>query len=99
VEVFGAKPARHGGLLSAEVPGGRVDFIKVASAPAPSKGRAIDHIGFEVDDVEAFAARLKARGIKLDLEPTLVASINTRILFFTDPEGTYIELTQGLRGK
>ncbi|MEO8313562.1 MAG: VOC family protein [Pseudomonadota bacterium] len=99
VDVFGAKPARHDGLLSADVPGGRVDFMKVAAAPMGSKGRAIDHIGFEVDDVDAFAAKLRARGIKLDVEPKLVASVNTKILFFTDPEGTYIELTQGLRAK
>ena len=99
VDLFGARPARHEGMPSAEVPGGRVDFMQVEVARQGSRNRAIDHIGFEVDDVEAFAAKLRARGIKLDLEPTLVASIDTKILFFTDPEGTYIELTQGLRAK
>lgn len=61
-------------------------------------GRAVDHIGFEVRDLEAFCERLEAKGIALTTpyhrDPTLggigVATI-------TDPWGTVIELTEGLR--
>jgi catechol 2,3-dioxygenase-like lactoylglutathione lyase family enzyme len=99
VDVFGAEASTRMNLPSAVVPGGRVDFLKATGAPAPTQGRAIDHIGFEIDDMEAFAARLRAKGVKFDREPAAIEAIGLTIAFITDPAGTYIELTQGLRGK
>jgi hypothetical protein len=32
----------------------------------PTKGRSLDHIGFEVKDIDAFASKLQAAGSKLD---------------------------------
>jgi lactoylglutathione lyase len=101
VDTFGAEKSSRMNLPSAVVPGGRVDLLKAAADTTmePSKGRAIDHIGFEVDDLDAFAAKLRAKGIKFDREPEMIDAIGVKIAFFTDPAGTYIELTQGLRGK
>lgn len=96
---FGGKAAKSDGAWIVTVPGGRVEIVKAPAAVPGSRGRAIDHIGFEVADVDAFAAKLEGMGIKLDLKPTVVGPIATKILFFTDPQGTYIELTQGLRSK
>ena len=60
-------------------------------------GRAIDHIGFEVKNLEAFTKKLAAQGTKLD-EPirSVPAAKNLKITFITDPWGTRIELTEGL---
>ena len=101
IDTFGAEKSTRMNMPSAVVPGGRVDYLKAAAdAPtAPTKGRAIDRIGFEVDDLEAFAAKLRAKGIKFDREPAMIEAIGLKIAFITDPAGTYIELTQGLRGK
>jgi lactoylglutathione lyase len=101
IDTFSAEKSTRMNLPSAVVPGGRVDFLKAAAdtTMAPSKGRAIDHIGFEVDDLDAFAATLRAKGIKFDREPQMIDAIGVKIAFITDPAGTYIELTQGLRGK
>lgn len=101
IDTFGAEKSSRMNLPSAVVPGGRVDFLKAtADKPTePSKGRAIDHIGFEVADLDAFAAKLRAKGIKFDREPALIEAIGVKIAFIVDPAGTYIELTQGLRGK
>jgi lactoylglutathione lyase len=98
VDVFGMEVSSRRNLPSALVPGGRVDFQPADVAQAPTQGRAIDHIGFEVDDMDAFAARLRARGIKFDREPAKIEAINLTIAFITDPDGTYIELTEGLAG-
>jgi catechol 2,3-dioxygenase-like lactoylglutathione lyase family enzyme len=61
-------------------------------------GRAVDHIGFEVRNLEDFCKRLEAKGIKLTVpyrkEPAL-GNIGTAVI--TDPWGTVIELTEGLR--
>jgi catechol 2,3-dioxygenase-like lactoylglutathione lyase family enzyme len=71
--------------------------------PAPlagSKGRVLDHIGFEVKDLKAFTDRLTADGQKLDVPLTDATSkMGLKIAFTTDPYGTYIELTEGLNAK
>jgi uncharacterized glyoxalase superfamily protein PhnB len=57
----------------------------------------LDHIGFEVDHLEAFCRTLVADGVKFDVpykkDPTGLATAS-----LTDPWGTSIELTEGLRG-
>lgn len=67
VQVFGADVGERGGMPSALIPGGRIDVIAARGAtPKPSQGAAIDHIGFEVTDMNAFAARMERLGIKFD---------------------------------
>lgn len=98
LRVFGAEPGERRGLPSAVVPGGRVDFIPArGDAPAASRGGAIDHIGFEVDDLDAFATRMARLGIEFDFGPMTLDDLGLSIAFITDPAGTYIEITEGLR--
>jgi catechol 2,3-dioxygenase-like lactoylglutathione lyase family enzyme len=63
-----------------------------------TKGRAIDHVGFEVRGLPEFLQKLQAKGIKLT-EPyrKLPDMGNIGSAFVTDPWGTSIELTEGLR--
>ena len=56
----------------------------------------IDHIGFEVKNLEAFTKKLEAQGIKLAVAVRQVPALGISIAFITDPWGTYIELTEGL---
>lgn len=60
-----------------------------------TEGRAVDHVGFEVRDLEAFTAGLEARGITLT-EPYRVED-GLGVAVITDPWGTVVELTEGLR--
>jgi len=76
-----------------------VDFLTANEAPAPSKGRTLDHIGFEIKDLEAFCKKLDADGMKFDMPYRDVPAIGLKIAFIIDPVGTRIELTQGLEGK
>jgi catechol 2,3-dioxygenase-like lactoylglutathione lyase family enzyme len=70
------------------------------AGPAASKGRALDHIGFEVRDLKAFTDKLVAGGQKMDMNYNdMSAKIGLKIAFITDPYGTYIELTEGLNTK
>jgi catechol 2,3-dioxygenase-like lactoylglutathione lyase family enzyme len=96
-QVFSAELGERRGLPSAIVPGGRVDFLPAqGDVPRGSRGTAIDHIGFEVTDLEAFALRMEALDIAFDLAPTAVEAIDLKIAFITDPAGTSIEITEGL---
>jgi catechol 2,3-dioxygenase-like lactoylglutathione lyase family enzyme len=60
-------------------------------------GRAVDHVGFEVRNLEAFCKELEAKGIALTVPYRKIPERGIAIAFLTDPWGTYIELTEGLR--
>jgi catechol 2,3-dioxygenase-like lactoylglutathione lyase family enzyme len=62
-----------------------------------TQGRAVDHVGFEVRNLEAFCKELEAKGIALAMPYRRIPALNLGIAFITDPWGTYIELTEGLR--
>jgi catechol 2,3-dioxygenase-like lactoylglutathione lyase family enzyme len=97
VKVFGAEVGERAGMPSAIVPGGRVDVIAARGpTPKPTQGAAIDHIGFEVADMDAFAAKMESLGVKFDRAPARMDELNLTIAFITDPVGTYIEITEGL---
>ena len=63
----------------------------------PSKGRLLDHVGFEVTDLEAFVKKLEASGVTLDTPFRRDPELDIPSVFLTDPWGTTIELTEGLR--
>lgn len=96
VEVFGATPATRGSFISATLPGVELTFAASTTPVVPTRGRVLDHIGFEVKDLEAFTKTLEAMGITLDRPYTKVPGLNIAIAFIYDPWGTYIELTEGL---
>ena len=98
VKVFGAEARPATNFPTAVLPGVSLLF-SLSKTPVPgTQGRALDHIGFEVRDLEAFITKLTASGIKLDVEYRKVPALNIAVAFFTDPWGTYIELTEGLGG-
>lgn len=97
VKMFGARAGKRGNFEAADLPGVNLTFSKADQPVAPTKGRALDHIGFEVTGLEAFVKKLEAGGVKFDVPYRNVPALGISIAFFTDPWGTYIELTEGLR--
>ena len=97
VKTFGANAGKRGDFLAAMIPGGEVDFRKVDDAPAPTKGRALDHIGFEMTGLKAFCDKLQAGGVHMDVPYLELPQLGgLKIAFIIDPIGTRIELTEGL---
>jgi catechol 2,3-dioxygenase-like lactoylglutathione lyase family enzyme len=100
VKTFGAKAGKRGEFLAAMVPGGEVDFRKADAAPAPTKGRSLDHIGFEVKNLEAFCKKLEAEGMTFDVAYRVVPQLDgLKIAYILDPSGTRIELTEGFASR
>lgn len=93
---FGAIPGKRLNFDAADVPGANLTFSKSDGMRISTKDRAVDHIGFEVTNLAAFAKKLEADGIKLDRAPGLASNGTTKIAFLYDPWGAYIELTEGL---
>jgi hypothetical protein len=100
VNRFGAIPGELGDNLVADLPGTRFMryvLTKTPNAPIlPTKGRALDYIGFEVKNLQAFCKKLEASGLKLDVPYSKARHKSFASAMITDPWGTSIELTEGL---
>jgi catechol 2,3-dioxygenase-like lactoylglutathione lyase family enzyme len=94
-KTFGAKTNTRNGEPVAELPGVQLRFVKAASKQAPTQGRVLDHIGFDLNDLPTFAKKIEAEGVKLD-EPVRKGNsgANLFVTFLTDPWGIRIELIQ-----
>src|SRR5262249_34028398 len=101
VKTFGAGVGSRRNLPSAMFNGNEVDFLPAngATAPAPTKGRAIDHIGFEVKNLEAFVKKLQADGVPIGFLYGAFPNLGLKFAFFVDLVGTGFELRGGLAGK
>ena len=102
-KVFGGAPGQRPRVSSPGwvdcdfMPGNiNLSFAQKDMKMSPTKGRSLDHIGFEVKDLDQFAKKLEALGIRFDVAPHPVAGAKTRVAFLTDPWGTYIEVTENL---
>ena len=99
VKLFGAKPGKRGENDAVDLPGVNLTFSISPTAIVGTRGRVLDHIGFEITDLAAFCEKLEASGVKFDVPYRKLASPNgLGLAFITDPWGTYIELNQGLTG-
>ena len=100
VKTFGGVEGMRGAFPAAMFPAGEADFLKAPAPQAPTKGRALDHIGFEVKNLEAFCKKLAAAGVTFDLTYRELPQLGgLKIAYVLDPEGTRIELTEGFMGK
>jgi catechol 2,3-dioxygenase-like lactoylglutathione lyase family enzyme len=94
---FGLERFQRGSIATtANTPGMNLSFGTANGPREPSRGRSIDHIGFEFRDLDAAVRALEAKGLTLDSPVREVANLGLKIAFFTDPSGVYVELTQGL---
>jgi catechol 2,3-dioxygenase-like lactoylglutathione lyase family enzyme len=97
VKIFGGVPGKRWRYEATDLPGMNLNFSASTRPTVPTNGRMLDHIGFEVDNLEAFCRKLAAAGVKFETpyskQPSGLATAT-----LIDPWGTSIELTEGLRG-
>ena len=96
VDTFGAAPGMRGSFQAADLPGVNLTYSGSSASLAGTEGRSLDHIGFEVENLEEFCRQLEAKGVEFDVPYRELEPLGIAIAFFTDPFGTYIELTEGL---
>lgn len=94
-KIFGARPGGEEQRNTSLVAGAPLSFTHVDSV-SPTAGRAIDHIAFEIKDLESFCKKLVDNGIKLDSPYQVLPQLKFSAAFLTDPSGVRIELTEGL---
>ncbi len=95
IKIFGGVPGTRFHYRAMDLPGMNLNFSGVPARLVPTKGRTLDHVGFEVKNLEPFCRRLAAAGIAFDRPYTMgPGGVATALL--TDPWGTSLELTEGL---
>src|SRR6476646_9080797 len=78
-DMFGAIPGKRGRFDAADLPGVNLSFTKSDGNTAPTRGRVLDHIGFEVLDLEGFIKKMEATGLKFDVPYRKVPSLGIAI--------------------
>jgi hypothetical protein len=75
-----------------------IRFAETRDKVAGTQGRAVDHIGLEVKNLEALMKRMSESGVTVNrayaAAPAGIAPLKS-LGFITDPWGTYIELNEG----
>ena len=92
-KTFGGKAGIRNNAPVVDIPGVQLRFAKADAKQSPTRGRVLDHIGFDVKDHQAFVKKIEAEGIKLD-EPVRKSPTGSTITYITDPWGTRIEIIQ-----
>ncbi len=96
IEALGGTRRTRGTIeTTMDVPGANLSFAPADEVSATA-GTAIDHVGFEVEDIHAFAERLEAMGVEFEIAPFHVESLDIWVGFFVDPAGARIEVSEGL---
>jgi len=105
VQTFGGNPGRRACVRCTYATPRMIETVdmpgtNLSLAPSerrqPTLGRAVDHISFDVEDLDAMVEALKARGVALDGPVQQLPGTTVQSVFLTDPWGTRIELTEGL---
>ena len=92
-KTFGGQTATRNDAPVVNLPGVQIRFNAADTKQAPTRGRVLDHFGFDTNDHPAFVKKLEAEGIKLD-EPVRKSPTGSTITYITDPWGTRIEIVQ-----
>ena len=83
-KTFGGTPGTRNDAPVVDIPGVQMRFRAADEEQAPTRGRVLDHIGFDVRDHAAFVQKIQAEGIALD-EPVRTGSSGNILTYITDP--------------
>src|ERR1700730_5887001 len=93
-KTFGGKAGTRNNAPVVDVPGVQLRFTKADTKQVATRGRVLDHIGFDVKDHAAFVKKIEAEGIKLDEPVRKNEAAGVMLTYITDPWGTRIEIVQ-----
>jgi len=96
-KVFGGIPGKRAQYDATDVPGINLNFSAGPRPTLPTKGRMLDHVGFEVVRLRDFCRRIETMDVVFD-ERYAEGRDGIGRASLTDPWGTSIELTEGLSG-
>ncbi|HZY70529.1 MAG TPA: VOC family protein [Thermoplasmata archaeon] len=74
--------------------GGRIELTRWDEKPTFEPGEQLDHLAFEVRDLDAFLDAARKHGVKVAKEPFGLKGGSSRLAFVLDPNDVWIELIE-----
>jgi lactoylglutathione lyase len=74
--------------------GARVELTYWQDKPTFEPGEQLDHLAFEVQELDTFLNDARARGVRVAKEPFQLAGGSGRLAFILDPDDVWIELIE-----
>jgi catechol 2,3-dioxygenase-like lactoylglutathione lyase family enzyme len=93
IKHFGARAGLRNEAPVADIPGTQLRFAKTATPTVTTKGRILDHFGFDVTNLKERMQTLAAEGVKIE-RPFTPGPFGGGLAFISDPWGSYIELNE-----
>jgi lactoylglutathione lyase len=72
----------------------RVELTHWEGKNAIDPGEQLDHLAFQVPELDAFLARVRSMGVRVAKEPYRLQGGTGRIAFILDPNDVWIELVE-----
>ncbi|MGA8274847.1 MAG: VOC family protein [Thermoplasmata archaeon] len=76
------------------VSGGRIELTHWDGKDTFEAGEQLDHLAFEVEDLDRFLMRARTKGIQVAKEPYSISGGSSRLAFILDPNDVWIELIE-----
>ena len=74
--------------------GARVELTHWEGKDAFEAGEQLDHLAFEVEDLDRTLMRLRSKNVRVAKEPYRLSGGSSRIAFVLDPNDVWIELIE-----
>ncbi len=89
-------PENHAEIAFVRDPesGARVELTHWDGKESFEAGEQLDHLAFEVDDLDRFLLKVRAKEVRVAKEPYRLSGGSSRIAFILDPNDVWIELIE-----
>ncbi|MGA8542463.1 MAG: VOC family protein [Thermoplasmata archaeon] len=89
-------PENHAEIAFVKDPasGARVELTHWEGKDAFEPGEQLDHLAFEVPDLDRFLMKLRTKNVRIAKEPYRLSGGSSRIAFILDPNDVWIELIE-----
>jgi len=91
-------PENHAEIAFVRDPasGARIELTHWDGKDQFEAGEQLDHLAFEVPDLDRYLLRLRTKGVRVAKEPYRLSGGSSRIAFILDPNDVWIELIEHL---
>jgi lactoylglutathione lyase len=89
-------PENHAEIAFVKEPetGARIELTHWEGKDAFEAGEQLDHLAFELPDIDRFLDRARAHGVRVAKEPYRLQGGSGRLAFILDPNDVWIELIE-----
>jgi lactoylglutathione lyase len=89
-------PENHAEIAFVKDPvsGARIELTHWEGKDAVEAGEQLDHLAFEVEDLDRFLLKAKGKNVTVAKEPFRLAGGSGRLAFVLDPNDVWIELIE-----